>query len=199
MSTLSHNCPPSWKLVQSFSVLNTILHTINQRWQLPNRKALNGGCTHNFSHMFLPVPWNLTYDLDLWIWARQCHTETRSKVIWFKTCLDAQVHRETDTHIDTRNPFPGLPVWVSDRRKLRLDFKLQGKITDTPTIWIGATPSRLISNPLNHSPFLCQMPSCHNPPSLSWLGTSTKYAVLHTQWRGSQTDIRTKPSDWLLY
>jgi len=28
-----------------------------------------------------------------------------SKVIWFKTYLDTQVHRETDTHTDTHNPF----------------------------------------------------------------------------------------------
>jgi len=25
--------------------------------------------------------------------------------------------------------------------------------------------------------------SCRNPPTLSWLGTGTKYAGLHTQWR----------------
>jgi len=32
--------------------------------------------------------------------------------------------------------------------------------------------------------FYAGCPSCCNPPTLSWLGTGTKYAGLHTQWRG---------------
>jgi len=38
---------------------------------------------------------------------------------------------------------------VLARRNLLLDFMVQGKITeaDTPTIWLGATSSELISDP----------------------------------------------------
>ena len=32
--------------------------------------------------------------------------------------------------------------------------------------------------------FYPRCPSCCNPPTLSWLGRGTKYAGLHTQWRG---------------
>jgi len=34
--------------------------------------------------------------------------------------------------------------------------------------------------------FYAGCPSCHNLPKLSWLGTGTKYAGLHTHWLGSQ-------------
>jgi len=64
---------------------------------------------------------------------------------------------------------------------------VQGKVSeaDTPTIRLGATPFGLISDPPPSSPhFYAGCPSCHNPPNLSWLGTGTKYAGLHTQWLG---------------
>jgi len=71
---------------------------------------------------------------------------------------------------------------------------MQGKITetDTPTIWKGATPSGLISNPpppssSTHSYARCS--SCRNPSTLSWLGTGIKYAGFHTQWRGSPSGM----------
>jgi len=44
------------------------------------------------------------------------------------------------------------------------------------TIWLGATPLSPI--------FYAGCPSCHNPPNLSWFGTGTKGAGLHTQWLG---------------
>ena len=83
--------------------------------------------------------------------------------------------------------FPGLPGWAGARRNLPLDVMVQGKITeaDTPTIWLDATPLGLISDlPPSCPNFYAGCPSCHNPPTLSWLGTGTKYAGLHTQWRG---------------
>jgi len=64
---------------------------------------------------------------------------------------------------------------------------VQGNITEaeTPTIRLGATPSGLISDPPPSSPhFYAKCPSCRNPPTLSWLGTGTKYAGLRIQWRG---------------
>jgi len=80
--------------------------------------------------------------------------------------------------------FPGLPVSAGARRSLLLDFMMQGKITEaeTPTIWLGTTPSGLISDPPLSSPhFYIGCPSYRNPPTLSWLGMGTKYAGLHTQ------------------
>jgi len=51
---------------------------------------------------------------------------------------------------------------------------VQGRITDTPTVQLGATPSELVSDPPPSSPyFYAGFPSCHNPPNLSWLGTGT--------------------------
>ena len=46
----------------------------------------------------------------------------------------------THTHNHSMVLFPGLPGWAGARRKLLLDFTVQGKITeaDTPTIRLGA-------------------------------------------------------------
>jgi len=66
-------------------------------------------------------------------------------------------------------------------------FMVQGKTTeaDTLIIQLGATPSGLITDPPLSSNFYAGCPSCRNPPTLYWLGgTGTKYAGLHTQWRG---------------
>jgi len=59
---------------------------------------------------------------------------------------------------------------------------VQGKITeaDTPTIWMGAITSILISDPPPSFPhFYFGCPSCPNPPTLSWLGTGNRYAGLY--------------------
>jgi len=65
------------------------------------------------------------------------------------------------------------------------------KITqaDTPTIRMDCHPIQT-----NWCPHLChphhfyaRCPSWHNPPNLSWLGTGTKYAGLHTWWLGSDS------------
>jgi len=56
----------------------------------------------------------------------------------------------------------------------------RGKCTDNPA---GHHPIRTIDVPTSIiPPILCRMPSCRNPPSLTWLETGTKYAGLHT-WR----------------
>ena len=61
-------------------------------------------------------------------------------------------------------------------------FMVQGKITHRPSGW-APTPSGLISDPPPSSNHLyAGCPSCCNPPTLSWLGTGTKYAGLHTPW-----------------
>ena len=59
-----------------------------------------GRTDHFLLQIFLPLPWTVTYDLDLWTWPRlecrvqiACHTST-SKLTWFKT--------QTDTHRPTR-------------------------------------------------------------------------------------------------
>ena len=49
---------------------------------------------------------------------------------------------------------------------------------------LGATPSRLMSDPPPSSPhFYTGCPSWHKHLNLSWLGTGTKHAGLHTQWQ----------------
>ena len=45
----------------------------------------------------------------------------------------------------------------------------------------------LVPPPLPSQHFYAGCPSWHNPPNLSWLGTGTKYAGLHTRWLA--TDI----------
>jgi len=61
-----------------------------------------------------------------------------------------------------------------------------GKIieADIPAIRVGSSPSALISDPPSSPHFYAGCPSCRNPPTLSWLGTGTKYIGLHTQWHG---------------
>ena len=102
----------------------------------------------------------------------------------------------TRTHNHFTALFPGLPAWAGARRNL-LDFMVQGKITeaDTPTIWMGATPSELISDPPpSPPPFLRQIPFCCNPPNLSWLGTGTgmcwiAYSVVWLRMRYSEWSV----------
>jgi len=72
-------------------------------------------------------------------------------------------------------------------------FIVQGKITeaDTPTSRLGAIPSGLRSDPPPSSPhFYAGYPffRCATLPTLSWLGTGTKYAGLYAQWRGYVLD-----------
>ena len=85
-------------------------------------------------------------------------------------------------------PFSGTTRVSRSRRNLLMDFMVHGKISEvgTQTIWLGTTPSRLISDPPSH--FYTRCPSCHNPPILSWLGTGTKYTGLHSQWLGYPCD-----------
>jgi len=69
--------------------------------------------------------------------------------------------------------YPGEPV---SEENLLLDF--YGAREDNS----GASPSVLSSDPPPSSPhFYARCPSCHNSPTLSWLGTGTKYAGLHTE------------------
>jgi len=64
---------------------------------------------------------------------------------------------KTHTHTHTQPfyaPLSGLPGWAGARRNLLLDFLVQGEISeaDTPTVWLGATPSGLTSDPPPSSP-----------------------------------------------
>jgi len=111
------------------------------------------------------------------------------QMLWYCSLHDKKGIWPVKTYI--HNHFmtlsPGLPGWASARRNLFLDFMVQGKITEanTPTIWLGATPCGLISDPPASSPKIyARCPLCHNLPTLSWLGTGTKYTGLHGQWRG---------------
>jgi len=73
-------------------------------------------------------------------------------------------------------------------------FWCKMKITqaDAPKIRMDCHPIQT-----NWCPHLCiphhfyaRCPSWHNPPNLSWLGTSTKYAGLHTRWLTSNIKIQ---------
>jgi len=83
-------------------------------------------------------------------------------------------------------------TWVSQYQNVHFAifwiFWCKIKITqaDTPTIRMDCH-----SIQTNWCPHLCHPHhfyagclSWHNPPNLSWLGTSTKYAGLHTRWLG---------------
>jgi len=101
------------------------------------------------------------------------------------------------THIHIHNHFTALwtlsgTTRVSWYRKVRFAifwiFWCRMKITqaDAPTIWMDCHPIQT-----NWCPYLCHphhfyagCPSWHNPPNLSWLGTGTKCAGLHTWWLG---------------
>jgi len=68
-------------------------------------------------------------------------------------------------------------------------FMEQGKITntDTPTVRLGATPSRQISDPPPSSPhFYAGCPSCHNPASLSWDRHNICWLAYPVAWLQSQ-------------
>ena len=66
---------------------------------------------------------------------------------------------------------------------LLLDFMVQSKITeaDTPTVQLGATPSKLVSDPPPSSPhFNAGCPSAPTLPIYPCLGQAQEYAGLHT-------------------
>jgi len=73
-------------------------------------------------------------------------------------------------------------------------FMMQGKInrgrhTDHPAGRHSIRTNQRLTSVI--PPFLHWIPSCRNPPTLSWLETGTKHARLHTQWHGSKrvTDV----------
>jgi len=70
----------------------------------------------------------------------------------WRSSFPAIAYHYSHTHNHFMAPFLGLPGWAGARRKLLLDYVVQGKITDTPTIWLGAIPSGLISDPPLSSP-----------------------------------------------
>jgi len=70
-------------------------------------------------------------------------------------------------------PFPGTT-------QMSRCHMVQGKTTeaDTLTIYVDVTPSGPTSIIPPH--FYAGCASCRNPSTLSWLGTGTRYAGLHT-------------------
>jgi len=79
----------------------------------------------------------------------------------------------------------GQPVPEGTFRHL-LDFLVQN---EDNTIWMDCHPIQTNWCPHLYHPhhfFYAGCLSLHNPPNLSWLGTGTKYAGLHTWWLGCQ-------------
>jgi len=72
-------------------------------------------------------------------------------------------------------------------------FWCKMKITqaDAPTIWMDLIQTNWCRHLCHPHHFYAGYPSWHNPPNLSWLGTGTKYAGLHTWWLGNITPART--------
>jgi len=99
-------------------------------------------------------------------------------------------HTHTHNHITALWTLSGT-TRVSRRQKVHFAiwiFWSKKEITqaDAPTTQMDCHPIQV-----NWCPHLCHFhhfyagcPSLHNPPNLSWLGTSTKYAALHTRWLG---------------
>ena len=93
------------------------------------------------------------------------------------------------THAHTQpfyGPFPGITRVSRCQKKSSGLYSarddIRGRHTDNPagchSIRANQLPTSLI--PQFYAGYL----SCCNPPNLSWLGTGTKYAGLHTQWLG---------------
>ena len=95
----------------------------------------------------------------------------------------SHTHARTHTHNRFMALFPGLRGWASARRNLLLDFMVQQKInrgrhTDHPARHHSIRTNQRPTSNIPQRPPGC--PSCCNSPTLSWLGTGTKYAGLLT-------------------
>ena len=81
-------------------------------------------------------------------------------------------------------------TWVSQYQNVHFAifwiFWCKIKITQADALTIQMDCHRIQTNWCPHlyhlHHFYARCPSWHNPPNLSWLGTGTKYAGLHTQW-----------------
>jgi len=86
-------------------------------------------------------------------------------------------------------PFSGT-TWVSQcQRKKKSSSEFYGARVDNIGIHTdhpaGRHSIRTNQRPTSFIPhFYAGSPSCRKPPTLSLIGTGTKYAGLHTQWRG---------------
>ena len=96
-------------------------------------------------------------------------------------CVILLTTKTNNTHTHTHNHFtalfwdhPGEPVPEENLWTLWC----KGRLTeaDTPTIWLGATPSGLTSTHLHHPPIFLQAgcPSCHPTNSAKALKATTK-------------------------
>ena len=139
-----------------------------------------------------------------------CHTQAH--VHCFHGCFPAKpvfshllswcsssFHSRGSTHTHTQ-PFYGSLDFVQDNRcepvlegtfRHLLDFLEQN---EDNTGWCTNNLDGLPPIQTNWCPHLCHphhlyagCPSLHNPPNLSWLGTGTKHAGLHTRWHGSRS------------
>ena len=85
------------------------------------------------------------------------------------------------------SPFSGITQLSQCQKKSSSELYgarggIRGRHTDTLA---GCQSIRTNQRPAPLFPHFCaRCPSCHNPPNLSWLGTGTKCAGLHTQWLG---------------
>ena len=96
----------------------------------------------------------------------------------------------------THNHFTALwtlsgTTWLSSYQKVHFSifwiFWCKMKITqaDAPTVQMDCHPSRLIGAPISAIPTIFMSDALPDTTlTISWLGTGTKYAGLHTRWLG---------------
>jgi len=115
----------------------------------------------------------------------------RTHTTYRQTCSSRSTERR-NTHTHTHNHFTALFRDYSGEpvpEEIFWTFMVQGKITeaDTPTIWMGATPSGLINDPpssLPHPQFLCRMPFLLQPSHflLAWDRHQTCWLAYPVAW-----------------
>jgi len=115
----------------------------------------------------------------------------------------------TDTHSHFMALRLGLPGWAGTRRDIHSPTHMKCVVgvchhsrycevwphtiieASAPTIRLDATSSGPSMLPPPSSPqFYAGCPSCRNPPTLSWIGTNTKYSGLHTWRLGTETGYK---------
>jgi len=109
----------------------------------------------------------------------------------------SHVNTHTQTYTHTHNHFMALwtlsgTTQVSQYQKVHFAIfwifwsKMKIKQADAPTIRMNCHPilTNWCPNLCHPHHFYARCPSWHNPSNLSWLGTGTKYAGLHTCWFG---------------
>ena len=158
---------------------------------------VSSSTSHSFSALMLLVGWQeghlVCKNLSGGVLARLSVWGEVQICIWLRWCHCHSLNLAPVTH--TTQPFYSSLDFVQDNPGElvpkgtfchHLDFLMQNE--DNTGKYIN-NPDELPPTQTNWCPHVCHphhfcagCSSWHNPPNLSWLGTGTKYAGLHTQW-----------------